>query len=596
MTDVSIVIVTHGHWEITKRCLASLEHALGRRLGVAWEVIVVDNASADETRQQLQEQTNRIRVKLLDINRNFGGGCNLGAELAHGDMLVFLNNDTEVPAGALERLCAQAREPGVVAAGCRLLFPDGTLQHAGIAFVANTALGGAAMPQHVFHHHDGSLGASRAVFEADAVTAACMAVRADAFAAVGGFDERYENGLEDIDLCLKLRLAGHRIVYRGDIDLIHHEGASRGTGAMLWSTPTRLAAMARNDRLFISRWGTQLDQDDALAEHIWDASLRQEPPAKMLDESANVALIGSPSGVGPAADESRALLFAMETTGLTPAAYDVPPTRMIARVDRETASLLDSTLARAAPLEAKRLIVVSGPHDRSLQLCTQAGIAANACLRLATQPTWPIPPDLGTILVPCRATADLLVKNGLAAPQIQVLPPLARMRALGSGGAGVLAVIAFHDQHLASTILAALRTLPRTAPVSIVPTAYQRDIVRDMSAILPGAQLLSPCSCESRFAQLAAAADLVIIADRSDYAERRAIVAAQVGTPVLTSFPDGPAAEVLGTDCVAEPQALAGTIRDRLIDPPARLAVAEVTRVQCDPHRISEFISADHPA
>ncbi len=113
MIRASIVIVTYGQRELTERCLRSLESCLGRGLGAEWELILVDNNSPDDTPELLRAWSDRAVVRLLDHNRNFAGGCNLGAEEAHGEVLVFLNSDTEVTPGALETIAEQALEPGV---------------------------------------------------------------------------------------------------------------------------------------------------------------------------------------------------------------------------------------------------------------------------------------------------------------------------------------------------------------------------------------------------------------------------------------------------------------------------------------------------
>ena len=153
----SVVVVTYGQRAVTERGLDALAAALGEQLGRSWELVLVDNASPDDTPALLRQWSDRAEVLLLQHNLNFAGGCNAGAARARGDVLVFLNNDTEVVPGALEALVAQVAEPGVAIAGPRLLFPDGTIQHAGVGFLRN-ALG--VMPQHVFHHQDGLLPAA----------------------------------------------------------------------------------------------------------------------------------------------------------------------------------------------------------------------------------------------------------------------------------------------------------------------------------------------------------------------------------------------------------------------------------------------------
>ena len=134
MPRFSIVVVCHGRREVTERCLQSLEVAFGDRLGSEVELVLVDNASPDDTADLLRTWKDRATVIVLDENRNFGGGNNVGARAAKGEAIVLLNNDTVVSAGSLDELALQALESGVGIAGCRLLYPDGTLQHAGYAW------------------------------------------------------------------------------------------------------------------------------------------------------------------------------------------------------------------------------------------------------------------------------------------------------------------------------------------------------------------------------------------------------------------------------------------------------------------------------
>ena len=238
----SVVVVTYGQRAVTERGLDALAAALGEQLGRTWELVLVDNDSPDDTPALLRQWSDRAEVLLLQHNLNFAGGCNAGAARARGDVLVFLNNDTEVVPGALEALVAQVAEPGVAIAGPRLLFPDGTIQHAGVGFLRN-ALG--VMPQHVFHHQDGLLPAARGTYELDCVTGACLVIRRDVFEQLGGFDEGYRNGLEDVDLCLRARMAGHR----RRLPRRHRLRARRGRVARRRERPVGHARTARRDAL-----------------------------------------------------------------------------------------------------------------------------------------------------------------------------------------------------------------------------------------------------------------------------------------------------------------------------------------------------------
>jgi GT2 family glycosyltransferase len=213
----SIVIVTYGQRALTEACLRSLETAFGHELGRGVEVIVVDNASPDDTLALLRTWEDRITVLAQPENHNFAGGCNIGARAARGEVLIFLNNDTVVTGEALDELAETVREPGVGAAGLRLLYPDGSLQHGGFHMVLHPYEGPHPLPSHFLYGHDGEHPAGRAVYEMDCVTGACLAMPRAVFEEVGGFDEEFVNGCEDVDLCFKVRASGRTIVYRGDL-------------------------------------------------------------------------------------------------------------------------------------------------------------------------------------------------------------------------------------------------------------------------------------------------------------------------------------------------------------------------------------------
>lgn len=561
--EASIVIVTYGQWALTEQCLRSLQAALGDRLGREWEIVIVDNNSPDETPQRLRDWSDRARVELLPENRNFAGGCNHGAELASGETLIFLNNDTEVPAGALEALVRQVGEPGVAAAGCRLLFPNGTSQHAGVAFIRNPAYGGIPFAQHVLHHQDQDMAATQASFEADCVTAACLSVRAEVFREVGGFDERFVNGLEDVDLCLKIRSKSHAVVYRGDITIIHHEGASRGRGQGLWATPEKLEIMRRNDELYAARWGHLLDQDDELAACVWDGRL-QHSNARQATAVGHVGVVGQPEGIGPAGDEARAFLDVIEAHGAQPGAFTFPPVTLLPRLSPTHDARLRQAAGRDIPAGSPCICIPAGRHDALLQT-VDAG--ARAVWRLADASTARDPGSLRPVWATCPRVRRELIASGYPADRVQVVPSPVPRAPQGAGGNGVLVVLPVHAPTLARSILQALRHLPDDVHVSLMPSVFRRGWGSAAMAELPGAEPLPPCSDEFRFARLAASADLVLACDPSDRFERRAIVAAGVGTPPLTLEPEGPAAHALGPEVVCHPGALGDAVRSRLSVP-----------------------------
>jgi GT2 family glycosyltransferase len=589
----SIVIVTYGQWEMTERCLHSLQAALGDALGRDWEIVIVDNNSPDETPARLRDWTDRIRVELRSENLNFAGGCNRGAELSTGDTLIFLNNDTTVPSGALEELADQTREPGITAAGCRLLFPDRTIQHAGVAFYRNPNFRGVPMPQHVFHHQAGEIPGTRAVYETDTVTSACFAVRREAFLAVGGYETRYVNGLEDIDLCLKLRTAGHRIVYRGDIEIIHHEGASRGKGQALFATPEKLATMAANDHLFIGRWAEHLDQDDELALSVWDGKLRDGFESRVLTTSPTVIVLGQPTGLGPGADEARALIVALDALGQRPAGLDLPNPNVVARLSGQQGQIITQAMRTPLTATAPFLCVPMGPSDSFWHPTGRSMLGQNSIIRLGT-PETALDLRVGArVLAASGAVRDALVQRGVAPERVLVVPSPLASRPLGSGGAGLLVMLPTHDPSLAKDLLDGLRTLGATFPIRLLPTAFDRRLADTVRERLPGAELLGPCSDENRYAELAAEADVVLAADLSDPFERPALVAASSGTPALSLNRSGAVFDVLGPEATVAPETAARGVLDALERSPDRHDLQRRALAGCAPATLAALLEPE---
>ncbi len=166
----------------------------------------------------------------------FAENCNQGAAVRTEDILVFLNDDTEVQPGWLEPLIDPIiRDPTVVITGSKLFYPDGAIQHAGV----------------YLNIEDGILTARNVCWNAAsgpvvAVTGACMAVRASWFQSCGGFDEAWKNGYEDVDLCLRAGRANHQVLYIAESQVIHHESQSG---------PERWRNVSDNIRLLQERWG-----------------------------------------------------------------------------------------------------------------------------------------------------------------------------------------------------------------------------------------------------------------------------------------------------------------------------------------------------
>ncbi|CUQ67235.1 glycosyltransferase [Candidatus Nitrospira inopinata] len=240
----SIIIPVHNGLDLTKQCLTALASAT---TDVRYEVILVDNGSTDGTAAFLQTLRGDVRIIRNDENLGFAKACNQGAKAARGRYLVFLNNDTVPQPNWLSPLVQEVEEhPEVGMVGSKLLYPDGTVQHAGVVFSRDGA------PYHVYRRVSADSPAVGKRREFQVVTAACLLIRRDLFEAVGGFDEAFVNGFEDVDLCLKVRRRGAQVVYQPRSALIHLEGQTLG----------RKAGESDNDRLLRERWNNLLWLED----------------------------------------------------------------------------------------------------------------------------------------------------------------------------------------------------------------------------------------------------------------------------------------------------------------------------------------------
>jgi glycosyltransferase involved in cell wall biosynthesis/GT2 family glycosyltransferase/tetratricopeptide (TPR) repeat protein len=232
---VSVIIPVCNGLEYTKEAIGSLR----AEAGCEFELIVVDNASTDGTADWLKGQTD-IRTITNSANLGFAAACNRGAREAAGEYIVFLNNDTVSLDGWLAKMVEFAddhRDAAIV--GAKLLYP-GTrvLQHAWIDFDAS------GIPDHVFRGTSADDPRIQTARQVPMVTGACMLVRKGVFRELGGFDEAYVNGVEDIDLCFAAREKGYKVYYCPSSVLYHHEGKTEG----------RFANVRHNLDRFFTKW------------------------------------------------------------------------------------------------------------------------------------------------------------------------------------------------------------------------------------------------------------------------------------------------------------------------------------------------------
>ncbi len=226
------------------------------------ELLIVDNGSEEpETHALFDRLRQDPRVRILDAPGpfNFSALNNRAAAEAKGEILLLLNNDIEMrEPGWLAELVAHAVRPNVGAAGAKLLYPDGKVQHGGVLL----GIGVDKVAGHCGHllegHDPGPFGRLAIAGNASAVTGACLAMRREVFEQVGGLDEaRLKVSYNDVDLCLKVRAAGYDIVWTPWAELVHHESASRGLDHAGEKRERFLSEVA----VMRERWGPLLDND-----------------------------------------------------------------------------------------------------------------------------------------------------------------------------------------------------------------------------------------------------------------------------------------------------------------------------------------------
>ncbi|HEX4386684.1 MAG TPA: glycosyltransferase family 2 protein [Myxococcales bacterium] len=277
---VSLIIPTRDRAELLRACIESI-----RRLTKypRYELIVVDNGSSEATALSYLAELEAGGATVLRHPGpfNFSGLNNLAARAAKGEVLGFLNNDLEaIDGGWLEEMVSQAMRPEVGAVGAKLLFPNGTVQHAGIILGLGDDRVAGTPHRGIPRDSPGYGGRAAAVQELSAVSAACLVMRKQVFEEVGGFDAvNLAVAYNDVDLCLRLRERGYRVLWTPYAELYHKESASRGSDR----TPENRDRFALEVGYMRKRWGALLEMDPYFNPNLSldsDAFLLAAPPRR----------------------------------------------------------------------------------------------------------------------------------------------------------------------------------------------------------------------------------------------------------------------------------------------------------------------------
>jgi N-acetylglucosaminyl-diphospho-decaprenol L-rhamnosyltransferase len=232
MTSLSIIIV---NWNSTDYLHLCLDSVYRETKGISVDVIVVDNASHDDSCAELiRTEFPKTLLYRSKENLGFARGSNLGYELSHGDYLLFLNPDTEIHSDVFTRMASELglnKKTGAV--GSRLINSDGSLQSSCIRTyptILNQLLDSELLRN---KFPTSQLWGMRPLFvsntkpvRVDVISGACLMIKREVFLQVGKFDDKYFMYVEDIDLCHRVTTSGYAIQYINDCEVVHHGGKS----------------------------------------------------------------------------------------------------------------------------------------------------------------------------------------------------------------------------------------------------------------------------------------------------------------------------------------------------------------------------------
>ncbi|MEO5592918.1 MAG: glycosyltransferase [Chitinophagaceae bacterium] len=251
---VSIIIPAHNAWEMNYQCINSIANNTS---GIAYEVILADDGSADDTKSCTNFINNLVHVRSKE-NLGFLKNCNYAAGFAKGKHILFLNNDTKVNPNWLTPLVGLMESDDTIGmVGSKLIYPDGSLQEAG-GIIWNDASG-----WNYGNRKDPQLPEFNYVKEVDYISGAAILIRKKVWLESGGFDERYSPAYsEDADFAFTLRSMGYKVMYQPLSEVMHYEGYSHGTSETLSENTDAIKSYQKinNSRLF-EKWQQVLTKE-----------------------------------------------------------------------------------------------------------------------------------------------------------------------------------------------------------------------------------------------------------------------------------------------------------------------------------------------
>ena len=276
---VSILIPTCDHIRDLETCVESI---YARTTYPDFEILLIENNSKEEQTFRSYERMRKEHPDTLKVltwqgkGFNYSALNNFGAQYATGEYLLLLNNDTEViTPGWLEEMVMYAQQKRVGCVGAKLLYPDDTIQHAGVGF----GIGGVAGHLHKYFPatSDGYMGRLNYVQDVYGDTAACLLIRKEIYDEVHGLDESYAVAFNDVDFCVRVREAGYTNVFTPFAQLYHYESKSRG----MEDNPEKQKRFQGEVLRFQARWGDLLAAGDPCTNPNFDIQ-REDFSLKIL--------------------------------------------------------------------------------------------------------------------------------------------------------------------------------------------------------------------------------------------------------------------------------------------------------------------------